>query len=194
MARPQSIISTHRQPQLGRSCSDQRSQRLSLTGSSHHSHIDAVPWHDGGHTATTPWYIYIYMCVCVCVCYWPPVREVCPNYDAVMFQPRTVTPPQLGSVAIVTPLNWPYLPTCFYRFLEHSFPYSFLPPIHTQLFTTKPLSQFVPDPYFLSRRKAPPTWMLSATANCQPLPLVPAPLTTCLRLPSFYMNVHPPLS
>ena len=31
--------------------------------------------------------------------YWPPVREVCPNYEVVMFQPRTGTPPDLGSVA-----------------------------------------------------------------------------------------------
>ena len=28
----------------------------------------------------------------------PPVRGVCPNYEVVMFQPQTVTPPYLGSV------------------------------------------------------------------------------------------------
>ena len=32
--------------------------------------------------------------VCVCVCYRPPVREVCPNHEVVMFQPRTVTTPK----------------------------------------------------------------------------------------------------
>ena len=36
------------------------------------------------------------------VCIWSPVREVCPNYEVVVFRPRTVTPPQLGSVEIVT--------------------------------------------------------------------------------------------
>ena len=30
---------------------------------------------------------------------WPPVREVCPNYEVVMLQPRTGTPADLGSVA-----------------------------------------------------------------------------------------------
>ena len=29
---------------------------------------------------------------------WPPVRGVCPNHEVVMFQPRTATPPYLGSV------------------------------------------------------------------------------------------------
>ena len=32
------------------------------------------------------------VCVCVCVCYRPPVRGVCPNYEVIEFQPRTVTP------------------------------------------------------------------------------------------------------
>ena len=30
---------------------------------------------------------------------WPLFREVCPNYEVEMFQPRTGTPPDLGSVA-----------------------------------------------------------------------------------------------
>ena len=29
---------------------------------------------------------------------WPPVREVCPNYEVVMFQTQKGTPPDLGSV------------------------------------------------------------------------------------------------
>ena len=37
-------------------------------------------------------------CVCVCV-YWPSVREVCPNYEVVVFQPLTLTTPDLASVA-----------------------------------------------------------------------------------------------
>ena len=34
-------------------------------------------------------YIYIYICMCVCYC--PTLREVFPNYDMVMFQPRKFT-------------------------------------------------------------------------------------------------------
>ena len=34
------------------------------------------------------------VCVCVCVCCRSPSREVCPNYEVVEFQPRTVTPPE----------------------------------------------------------------------------------------------------
>ena len=34
------------------------------------------------------------VCVHVCVCYWPPVRDVCPNHEVVMFQPRAVTTPK----------------------------------------------------------------------------------------------------
>ena len=33
----------------------------------------------------------------MCVCYWPPVRVVCTNHEAAMFQPWTVTAPDLGS-------------------------------------------------------------------------------------------------
>ena len=34
-----------------------------------------------------------------CCRYWPPVREVCLNYEVVDFQPWTLTTPDLGSVA-----------------------------------------------------------------------------------------------
>ena len=44
----------------------------------------------------------VVLCVCVREFTWPPVRAVCPNYEVVVFQPLTVTPPHLGSVAIVT--------------------------------------------------------------------------------------------
>ena len=39
------------------------------------------------------------VCVCVCVCNRLPVQQVCTNYEVVVFQPRTVTPPYLGSFA-----------------------------------------------------------------------------------------------
>ena len=34
-----------------------------------------------------------------CCWYWPPVREVCHNYEVVEFQPWTLTTPDLGSIA-----------------------------------------------------------------------------------------------
>ena len=40
----------------------------------------------------------VVLCVCVREFTWPPVRAVCPNYEVVVFQPLTVTPPHLGSV------------------------------------------------------------------------------------------------
>ena len=39
-----------------------------------------------------------YPCTVLLLFTWPPVRGVCPNYEVVMFQPRTVTPPYLVSV------------------------------------------------------------------------------------------------
>ena len=37
--------------------------------------------------------------VCVCVCNRPTEREVCTYYEVMVFQPRTVIPPHLASVA-----------------------------------------------------------------------------------------------
>ena len=42
--------------------------------------------------------VCMFVCVCVCVCYWRPVHEFFPYYEVVMFQPRTLTTPDLGSV------------------------------------------------------------------------------------------------
>ena len=38
----------------------------------------------------------------------PPVCEVCPNYEVVVFQPCTVTPPHLGSCCLL--LNFKTIP------------------------------------------------------------------------------------
>ena len=40
----------------------------------------------------------MFMFVCLCVCYWPPVVVVCPNHEVLVFQPCTVTTPDLGPV------------------------------------------------------------------------------------------------
>ena len=47
----------------------------------------------------------------VCICYWPPVREVCQNYEVVIFQTRKFTTLDLVSVAyffIAYSLNPPH--------------------------------------------------------------------------------------
>ena len=47
---------------------------------------------------------------------FPTVREACTNYEVVVFQPQTVIPPQLGSVATVT-LKLSFLPYLFLPFV-----------------------------------------------------------------------------
>ena len=69
MARPPLSISTCRQPFLGRTCSNQRFQRGSCTGSSHRFHTAAVPWRAEGHTYTVVC-VCVGVWVCVCVCVW----------------------------------------------------------------------------------------------------------------------------
>ena len=41
----------------------------------------------------------IFFTSCCCCWYCPPLREVCPNYEVVELQPRTLTTPYLGSVS-----------------------------------------------------------------------------------------------
>ena len=97
-------------------------------------------------------------CVCVCVCNRPPICEVCMNCEVVVFQPWTVTPPHLGSVA------YPYtfklgLPPHLLLPFSGSFFFLLLPTasqsvdVHIQI----PLF-FSTSPHLLSRCKAPTTW------------------------------------
>ena len=59
----------------------------------------------------------------------PPVREVFPSYEVVAFQPQTVAPPHLVSVAIVTNLiSSPNAPPDSTVFLDRYFTFSILPP------------------------------------------------------------------
>ena len=68
--------------------------------------------------------------LCVCVCTWPPVREVCPKYELVVFQPWTVTPLHLVSIAVVK-LKLYLPPHLFLPFVSIFLlsPPSYLPPI-----------------------------------------------------------------
>ena len=92
------------------------------------------------------------------LCNWPPVREVCPNYELVVFQPQTMTPPHLGSVVIITKFaSRPPIPPGSTVFLDHSFPFSVLLPLHHQPFMFIVLFLFATAPHLLSRSRAPPT-------------------------------------
>ena len=120
--------------------------------------------------------VCVCVCMCVCVCNRPPVSEVCPNYEVVMFQPLTVTPPHLVSIAIVTYfISSPPAPPDYIVFLYCSFPYSILLPPHQQPFIVGSLYLFSPAPHPLSWSEAPPTWTSPTPATRQPLSLVSAP-------------------
>ena len=67
--------------------------------------------------------------------YWPPVREVCPNYEVVEFQLWTLTTPDLGFFAYCYSLIYPFCPSFFFScFMDIFFP----------LFPTSYLSVAVP--------------------------------------------------
>ena len=74
-----------------------------------------------------------------------------------MFQPRTVTPTSLVSVAIIKKLCSLHDPHDSTAFMDHSLPYSILPhppPRHHQ-FIVVFLYLFAPAPHLLFRREAP---------------------------------------
>ena len=53
----------------------------------------------------------------------PPVCDVSPNYEVVVFQPRTLSPPHLGSCRLTLHFNLSLPPHIFLlSFLGHSFP------------------------------------------------------------------------
>ena len=67
------------------------------------------------------------------LCNWPPVCEECPNYDVAVFQPQTVTPPHLGSVAFITKfISSPPAPhDCTILWIIIFLPPSYRPPIRS---------------------------------------------------------------
>ena len=92
----------------------------------------------------------------MCACNRPPVREACHNYEVVVFQPQTVTPPHLGSVSISYNIYiYSSQPTLFYHFSGSSF--SFIHPtappssaVHCQI----PLSFCIRSPPSLPAQSA----------------------------------------
>ena len=54
--------------------------------------------------------LVLWCCFCCCCWYCAPVREVCPNFEVVGFQPRTLNTPDLGSFAYSYFLLYPSTP------------------------------------------------------------------------------------
>ena len=133
-------------------------------------------------------------CCCLVVVFRTPVHEDCPNYEVVVFQPRTLPTTHLGSVAYCYSLIYPFRPTFFFSsFTDRSFPpIYYLFPIRSRS-SLKP-SQFSPAPHLLYRCEAPPTWTSSAPAARLPLPLVPAPYDACLHLLPLPCRFAPPFA
>ena len=101
---------------------------------------------------------------CCCCCYWPPVREVCLNYEVMDFQPRTLTTPDLGSVTY-----------CYLHLLDLPYPLLMLsnaPPPQ--------LSSSIVIPHEIIR---PPGRHPSLSKHTKkPLPAFPSPVTSRYRL------------
>ena len=94
-----------------------------------------------------------------------------------MFQYWTVTPLNLGYVAIVTTLNLYLLP---HLFLLYFWIFIFHPPYYCSPSITGRSSLyislcFVPAPHLLSRREAPPNWTSPKAASLRWLSLRPEP-------------------
>ena len=64
--------------------------------------------------------VYCHFVLVVVVLFRPLVREVCPNYDVVVFQPRTLTTPHLGCLRLTSHFNLAILPHIFLlSFMDH---------------------------------------------------------------------------
>ena len=113
------------------------------------------------------------MCVCV---FWPPARPVCPNHELVEFEPRTVTGPDLGSVANTYTIFLSPCPTCSNRVLDHLFPSPWaylLPPPHISPVDAVYLS-------LCTRFSLPILLGSGATVHLDDAPCLPA-ATACLH-------------
>ena len=115
----------------------------------------------------------------VCMCTWPPVRELCPNNEVVVFQPWTVTPPHLGSAAIVAlKLSLPphlFLPFFWIFILP---PPSYSPPPAVPVHSQSPL-YFAHATHIFSHHEASPTLTFPAPASLLHSSLLPS-LCACV--------------
>ena len=138
----------------------------------------------------------------MCVCNWIPLREVCPDYKVVMFQPQTVATTDLGSVAILPTLNLslpPHLFIPFFWIVLFSIPL-YNPAIGSRSSSYTSICLRLPSTSYPGVKPCPPGSCLHlppATCHlppstCQPPPLVFASRTAYLRLLLFPLTVRPP--
>ena len=107
----------------------------------------------------------------------PPVREVFPNYEVVMFQPRTGTPTDLGSI------------TNFYRaiLLIPVPPFSVCHPMSAQGgYPLMPLPSLPLQPFCLH------TGSFTHLVVTFLRPRIPRPISPCIRL--YYLPASPSLA
>ena len=128
----------------------------------------------------------------------PPVYEVCPNHDVVVFLPWTGTAPDLGSVTNYT-LNilfYPSCPTCLNRFSGyfHLPPISYQRPISGVRCCSPSLLHPLPTSSTSTKRCPSVIFPHLTPATRQNLPLDSAPRSVCLRLMPFTVSVLPPFS
>ena len=107
--------------------------------------------------------------MCVCVCCWPPARPVCPNHEVVEFLPRTVTDPDLGSVANAYNISIPPappVPTMFWIvFSPPPRPISYRPSIfHRRRCFSLSLHPLPPPPSYPGAERLS-TWMAPPPAG-----------------------------
>ena len=140
----------------------------------------------------------------LCLCHRPPVHAVCLNHEVVVFQPRTVTAPDLVSVSnayTYSSLLPPHLfqPCSGYPFLPPPVPISYRPPIFhpsTPLLSLS-LHLLLPPPS-LPGVERPSTWTSPPAYRPPPLVLTSLPLwaaqgVPCVSLLLYYLFQFPPL-
>ena len=113
----------------------------------------------------------------------PPVCEVCPNNEVVMFKPRTGTSPDLGSITITNLLLvYPAPPVSTVLWI-------FLPPLGLTTTIPPSIKSRIRSISFYCTRISPPTSPGIGYPTCRLPPLVPA--LTSLDVPNILSRSLP---
>ena len=110
-----------------------------------------------------------------------------------VFQPCTVTSPDLGYVSMLNTLFCPTRPTCLIRSGYFLVPSYVLPPPPISSRSLSLRLYATPAPLHLSWRSPPSTWASPTLATFQIPPLVSTPRVACLRLLLFLCTLSPPV-
>ena len=137
----------------------------------------------------------VFLC---CFCWYrSPVHEGCPNYEVVLFQPRTFPTLHLVSAAYCYSLIYSFCPTFFFScFLDFFFPLSYLFPICSRSYFNT--SEFSTPPHLIFCCESPTMLMLPAaryqtvsTACPCAACLRPMPLQWWCAIPFDALSLHP---